>query len=55
MSIEMKDLKLLKNSDATKRYVEGFAERVRKREVEFADRAKKQAPDEKFMNREYTI
>ena len=48
-------LKLSKNEEANKRHAAGFAERVRKKEIEFAKQAKQQAPNEAFMNREYTI
>ena len=48
-------LALPKNEAAIKNYAKGFAERLKKREANFTQQAKAQAPNAAFMAREYTI
>jgi hypothetical protein len=48
-------LELSKDEAATKRYVQGFPERLKKREAEFAAQAKSQAPTQAFLDRSYDI
>jgi hypothetical protein len=54
MKIE-KLLELSRSKGVSKNYAKGFSERLRKKEAEFCEQEKNQAPNADFMNREYTI